>query len=247
MKHPFPLTAILVIAISLGMAAQAPFAFASSSTDAKEKVGEMEKALGEADNAATREKAAEDDWFKKQSEDFQSWQDAEKKEEEARAAREKADGTGKEEDIKAAERAEKIAQAAQKKADASNKALGAAAEVLEKAKEAKQKAKEKAAGTVAPAEKAVDKLPESSVKDKLEEKIKKVKEDLKKFALAPKTPEENIFAKADLAKGQDALSFGDSRLNPAGIHSRDMQFDTSSHPQVDQHIEEGHHTYEKSG
>ncbi|MBI4000132.1 MAG: hypothetical protein HY351_05895 [Candidatus Omnitrophica bacterium] len=184
MKHRFFLIMVLV-AVPLVMTITVPFASASSSTDAKTKVEEMEKALGEVRNAGAREKAAEDDWFKKQSEAFQNWLDANKKEEEALAAREKANQSGKEADIEAAERAEKIAKAAREKADKSGQVGIAAEKAWDEAKAAKEQAKEKAAGTIAPAEEAVDDLPETSVKKKLKERINKAKDELNQFALAP--------------------------------------------------------------
>ena len=165
-----------------------PLARASSSKEAKGKVDEAEKALGQANDAARREKNAEDDWFEKQSEAFQDWLDANKKEEEAQAAREKAEQTGNEKDIKAAERAEKIAKAAREKADKSEQIRIAAEEALNQAKAAKEEAKEKAAKKIPPAEEAVDGLPESSVKKKLKERIQKIKDELNQFALAPKAP-----------------------------------------------------------
>ena len=39
----------------------------------------------------------------------------------------------------------------------------------------------------------------------------------------------------------------EGNFEPGSISSRDMQLDTSSHSQVDQHMEESHHAHEKSG
>lgn len=228
----------VVVLVSLAMIVPTfPLAFAYSAKEAKAKVEETEKALGEAREAARQEKKADDDWLKKQSEAFQNGLDTEKKEEEARAAREKANETGKEEDVKAADKAEKIADAAREKAEKSDQVLATATEALNQAKAAKERAKEKAAGTIAPAEKAVDDLPESSVKDKLKERIQKVKGGLDQLALAPKasgtvetttgTSDENIFAKADSMKGQNILG-SDQLLKPSALSSREMQMKTDT-------------------
>lgn len=161
-----------------------PPGVAYSGKEAKEKVEAAEKAFQDAQRASDRAKQADDDWFKKQSQAFQDWQAAQKKREEADAAREKANQTGKEEDIRAAEKAEKTAQGAEKKAEESEKASEAATEALEQARADREAAKGQVPPLIEPAEKAVEGLPESSVKKKLKERIKKLKEGLQQLAFA---------------------------------------------------------------
>jgi len=174
------LTGVLAFALM----AAVPSGFASSSKEAKEKVEAAEKALQNAQRASDRAKQADSDWFKKQSQAFQDSQNAQKKREEANAAREKANQTGKQEDIKAAEKAEKIAEGAEKKAEESEKALGAATQALEQARTEREAAKGQVPPLIEPAEKAVEDLPQSSVKDKLKERIKKLKDALQQLAFA---------------------------------------------------------------
>ncbi|GEM_PF-2845443 len=168
----------------------APSGFAYSSKEAKDKVEAAEKALQNAQRADDRAEQAADDWTKKADQDIRDSQNAQKKREEANAAREKANQTGKQEDIKAAEKAENIAKGAEKKAEESKKAFEAALQAYEKAKQDREAAKAQVAPLIESAEKAVDGLPESSVKDKLKERIKKVKEELNQLVFAPLFPTE---------------------------------------------------------
>lgn len=179
---------VLIVLLSFGLSISQPLAFAYSSKEAKEKVESAERVLLEAQRAAERANRAADDLSKKRGAAFQDALDRNKKAEEARAAREKADETGKESDIKAAEKAEKIAAAARKKSEESEKALGAATQALEAAESSVTAAKEKVGPAIEEAEKAVDGLPETSVKKKLKERIQKVKDSLKELALAPGAP-----------------------------------------------------------
>jgi len=162
----------------------APSGFAGSSKDAKEKVEAAEKALQNAQGAKDRTSKAADDWTEKADQDIRDSQNAQKKREEANAAREKANQTGKQEDIKAAEKAENIAKGAEKKAQESKKAFEAALQAYETAKQDREAAKAQVPPLIEPAEKAVEGLPESSVKKKLKERIKKLKEELQQLAFA---------------------------------------------------------------
>ena len=159
-----------------------PSGFASSSTEAKEKVEAAEKALQNAQRADDQAEKAADDWTKKADQDIRDSMNAQKKREEASAAREKANQTGKKEDIKAAEKAENIAKGAEKKAEESKKAFEAALQAYNKAKQDEEAAKGQVPPLIEPAEKAVEELPESSVKDKLKERIKKLKDALQQLA-----------------------------------------------------------------
>lgn len=161
-----------------------PSGFAYSSKEAKEKVEAAEQALQNAQRADERAEKASDDWTKKASQNIRDSQDAEKKRKEAEAASVKAYETGKEEDIEAAKKAKKIAEAAEKKAEESRKASEAALQTFEKAEQDEEAAKGQIPPLIEPAEKAVDELPQSSVKDKLKERIKKVKEGLQQLAFA---------------------------------------------------------------
>lgn len=170
--------------LALVLTAAAPSGFAYSNKEAKEKVEAAEKVLQNAQRADERVKKADDDWFKKQGQDFQDGLNAKKKREEANAAREKANQTGKEEDRKAAEKAEKIAEGAEKKAEESTKALGEANQTLEQARTERDAAKGQVPPLIESAEKAVEDLPQSSVKKKLKERIKKLKDGLQQLAFA---------------------------------------------------------------
>jgi len=162
----------------------APSGFAYSSKEAKDKVEAAEKAFQNAQRADDRAEQAADDWTKKADQDIRNSQNAQKKREEANAAREKANQTGKQEDIKAAEKAENIAKGAEKKAQESKKAFETALQTFEKTKQDQEAAKAQVAPLIESAEKAVDGLPESSVKDKLKERIKKLKDELQQLAFA---------------------------------------------------------------
>lgn len=162
----------------------APSGFAYSSKEAKEKVEAAEKALQNAQRADDRAEKAADDWTKKADQDIRDSLNAQKKRDEANAAREKANQTGEEEDDKAAEKAEKIADAAEKKAGESKKAFEAALQAYEEAKAQRDAAKAQVPPLIESAEKEVEGLPETSVKKKLKERIKKLKDELQQLAFA---------------------------------------------------------------
>jgi hypothetical protein len=167
-----------------------PSGFSYSSKEAKEKVGAAEKALGNAQHADERLEKAKDNWEEKQSQHLKDYSDAVHKREEAEAASLKAYETGKEEDIEAAKKAREAAEAAEKKAQESEKALEQTTEALEQAKQELEAAKSQVPPLIESAEKAVDELPQSSVKKKLKERINKVKEDMKQLAFVPVFPTE---------------------------------------------------------
>lgn len=188
MKPQMRIKGIFILTLGFILTAVIPPSFAYSSKEAKEKVEAAEQGLQNARAADAKADKANDNWTKKDGQMRQDAANAEKKAEEAKTARQKADETGKQEDIKAAEKAEKIAKGAQKNAEESTKAAEEAKKKAEEARPAADEAKRKAAETVKPAEKAVGDLPESSVKEKLKERLKKVKEGLDQLALAPHPP-----------------------------------------------------------
>lgn len=179
---------IFIVSLALSLTLLQPSAFAYSSKEAKEKVDAAEKALQEAERARGWANRAADDVNKKRGAAFQDALNRDQKAEEARLAREKANETGKESDIKAAEKAEKIAEAAKKKSEESEKALEAATQALIQARMDQEAAKNQVPPLIESAEKAVEGLPETSVKKKLKERIQKAKDGLKELAFAPGAP-----------------------------------------------------------